>query len=208
MFFDGKMCMWRNWNNFVFYSDHWPSLTTTRQPFKRGVSFNATDNPGGKSIERLEGAEKNEGERRKISGTSSGLLSPVMPPVTTKPKSNSFSVKPPPPRRLSWFSSPGEASRQRDREIRLGGRAKSRTLSIDQGRSSSRDCQTDKEDQLLEPAQQQQQHHSHFAVLNHLRSSFKHYTSKNRNKEIGWCCGATSYTVITLVKNEKNKNKW
>ncbi|KAI9551891.1 hypothetical protein GHT06_022227 [Daphnia sinensis] len=164
--------------------DHWPSITT-RQPFKRGVSFNATDNPGGKCMERLEGAEKNEGERRKISGTSSGLLSPVMPPVTTKPKSNSFSVKPPPPRRLSWFSSPGEAARQREREIRLGGRAKSRTLSIDQGRSSSRDCQTDKEDQLLEPAQQQQQHHSHFAVLNHLRSSFKHYTSKNRNKEIG-----------------------
>jgi hypothetical protein len=59
-------------------------------------------------------------------------------------------------------------------------------MSIDQGRSSSRDChqQTDKEDQL-EPPQQQQQHHSHFAVLNHLRSSFKHYTSKNRNKEIG-----------------------
>jgi hypothetical protein len=23
-------------------------------------------------------------------------------------------------------------------------------------------------------------------VLNHLRSSFKHYTSKNRNKDIGW----------------------
>jgi hypothetical protein len=57
-------------------------------------------------------------------------------------------------------------------------------MSIDQGRSSSRECQPDKEDQL-EPAQQQQQHHSHFAVLNHLRSSFKHYTSKNRNKDIG-----------------------
>lgn len=169
-------------------SDHWPSLTT-RQPFKRGVSFNATDSSsgGGKCAGSAEGgAEKSEGEKRKISGTTSGLLSPVTPPVTTKPKSASFSVKPPPPRRLSWFSSPGEAARQRERDIRIGGRAKSRTMSIDQGRSSSRDChQTeDKEDQL-EPPQQQQQHHSHFAVLNHLRSSFKHYTSKNRNKEIG-----------------------
>ena len=120
--------------------------------------------------------------------------------VTTKPKSASFSVKPPPPRRLSWFSSPGEAARQRERDnIRVGGRTKSRTMSIDQGRSSSRDChqQTDKEDQL-EPPQQQQQHHSHFAVLNHLRSSFKHYTSKNRNKEIGWQTSIYSCTQTEL----------
>jgi hypothetical protein len=141
------------------------------------VSFNASESSSGKCAGSAEGgAEKNEGEKRKISGTSSGLLSPVSPAVTAKPKSASFS--------LSWFSSPGEAARQREREIRVGGRAKSRTMSIDQGRSSSRDCQPDKEDQL-EPAQQQQQHHSHFAVLNHLRSSFKHYTSKNRNKDIG-----------------------
>lgn len=178
------LCVYNTRNLIFFRSDHWPSLTT-RQPFKRGVSFNASESSSGKCAGSAEGgAEKNEGEKRKISGTSSGLLSPVSPAVTAKPKSASFSVKPPPPRRLSWFSSPGEAARQREREIRVGGRAKSRTMSIDQGRSSSRDCQPDKEDQL-EPAQQQQQHHSHFAVLNHLRSSFKHYTSKNRNKDIG-----------------------
>ena len=164
-----------------FHSD-WPNLSP-RQPFKRGISFNVTDTSGdARSPER----PQSETGTPTISVNSPGLLSPPPPHVTTKPKSASFSVKPPPPRRLSWFSSPGEAARQREREIRVGGRTKSRTMSIDQGRSSSRDCQTDKEDQS-EPAQQQ--HHSHFSdsrLLNHLRSSFKHYTSKNRNKEIGW----------------------
>lgn len=167
------------WQSEIHFHSDWPSLTT-RQPFKRGISFNVTDTSDTRSPERQ---QQSEAGTRKISATP-GLLSPSPPSVTTKPKSASFSVKPPPPRRLSWFSSPGEAARQREREIRVGGRTKSRTMSIDQGRSSSRDCQTDKEDQS-EPAQQQQQH-SHFAVLNHLRSSFKHYTSKNRNKEIGW----------------------
>lgn len=148
--------------------------SAARQQFKRGVSFNAADAadeqpvrtpttpppillsppPSGKR------AVGGEGSR----APSGGHLTPV----AAKPKSNSFSVKPPPPRRLSWFSSPGEA---RAKEARPA-RAKSRTMSIDQGPADG------------EPDGQQPAPASPFGVLNHLRSSFKHYTSKGRNKEI------------------------
>lgn len=160
-----------------FYSDWGAPNLATRQPFKRGISFNATDTSAAATNAEPKSSETVE---PKVS-TSPTYLTP--PSVTTKPKSASFNIKPPPPRRLSWFSSPGEATRSREKEIKVGGRPKSRTMSIDQGRSSSRDGQPEKDDPS-ESAQQQQQH-SHFAVLNHLRSSFKHYTSKSRNKEIG-----------------------
>jgi hypothetical protein len=39
-------------------------------------------------------------------------------------------------------------------------------------------------------------------VLNHLRSSFKHYTSKNRNKEIGW--QTSIYSCIQTELSRKN----
>ncbi|EFX83197.1 hypothetical protein DAPPUDRAFT_100787 [Daphnia pulex] len=55
--------------------------------------------------------------------TLSGLLSPTSPVVTAKPnKSASFSVNkaPTPPRRLSWFSSPGKAARQEKSESVAG----------------------------------------------------------------------------------------
>lgn len=172
------------------------SVPSSRPGFKRGISFNTSSESASQARNAV--IQKSSTTELPVSiaaGASSSLLPPTGSGGNKPVKSASFNVKPPPPRRLSWFSSgsAGEAARSGASGSKsAGGRTKTRTLSIDQGAAQQQqnlhsDGAKESEPSVAtdeEPVHHQQQ--SPFGVLNHLRSSFKHYTSKNRNhKDVG-----------------------
>lgn len=175
-----------NWKTFR----DWSIDSVNRPGFKRVMSFTTSEGAGHRS---------GDGQQ-KSAETGRSSSSSLLPPVSgtggsgNKPvKSASFNIRPPPPRRLSWFSSnhSGTDSPSRSAAGVKPGRTKARTLSIDQGTqrqqrqpSSSPDSATEDEATQQQSLSQPQ---SPFGVFNHLRSSFKHYTNKNRhNKDVGW----------------------
>lgn len=161
-------------------------MSPTRQPFKRGVSFNAQGDSGVRPPPLPPHKWMHPHVLHPLASTPASASSPAPTIAVTVNKSASFSSSKPPPRRLSWFSSSPSNSHNDTSSRRAN---KVRTLSVDHQPDQLAQigsAATGNDDELLSP-QQSQQPSSPFGVFNHLRSSFKHYTSgksRNNNKDI------------------------